>query len=111
MLLPFWHTTIVRIRPGVKIERGSEVPDWDNAAELEINQCLVQPQDTILSEDGRVLGVKNTTTVCAPADSDIRPGDRIRYDGNVYIIDGDPMIWKGVGRLEHMKLHLQRWRG
>lgn len=111
MLLPFWHTTIIRIRPGTKTERGSEILDWDNASELEIGECLWQPQSTVLDQNGRELGIRNTTTVCAPADADIKAGDRIRYGEDVYTIDGDPLIWKDVGRLDHMQLNLQRWRG
>lgn len=111
MLLPFWHTTITRIRPGEKESRGSTVPDWDNATRLVINECLVQPSTTSLSQDGRILGTSDGLTACCPVDSDILPGDRIEYQGDVYTIDGVPMKWIGVGKLEHMKLNLQRWSG
>lgn len=111
VLLPFWHQSIERIRPGEKEERGSTIPDWDNSSTATIEHCLVQPGTTILSQDGRVLGIQDGLTVCAPADADIKEGDRIRYDGDVYIIDGRPLVWKNVGRLEHMKLNLQRWTG
>ena len=111
ILLERWHTTIVRIRPAVKTERGSEVPDWENATRLTIDHCLVQPASTSLSQDGRILGVTDGLTACAPVDADILPGDRIEYLGDVYTIDGDPQKWVGVGRLEHMKLNLMRWRG
>ena len=111
MLLPFWHTTITRIRPGTRTERGSTVPDWDNASRLDISESLVQPATTALSQDGRVLGVTDGLTVCVPVDSDIKAGDRIEYLGDVYTINGDPMRWVGVGKLEHMQLNLQRWRG
>lgn len=111
MLLSFWHTTVTRIRPGTKIERGSSVPDWDNAEELEIGECLVQPQNTILSQDGRVLGIQESTSLCAPAGADIRAGDRIRYGQDVYTIIGEPLVWKDVGRLDHMQVNLQRWSG
>lgn len=111
MLLPMWHTTITRIRPGVKTERGSEIPDWDNASRLVIEECLVQPNTTSLSQDGRILGITDGYTACAPVDADIEAGDRIEYNGDVYTIDGDPLLWVGVGRLEHMQLNLRRWRG
>ena len=106
-----WHTEIIRIRPGTKTERGSAVPDWTNASRLIIPHCLVQPASTELSQDGRILGVTDGLTVCTSVDSDILPGDRIEYLGDTYIIDGDPQKWVGVGRLEHMKLNLKRWRG
>lgn len=111
MLLSFWHQPVTRIRPGEKTERGSVVPDWDNAQELEISECLVHPGVTALSQDGRVLGIQDGLTVCAPVDADIKAGDRIRYGEDVYTINGDPLIWRNVGRLEHMQLNLQRWRG
>ena len=111
MLLPFWHTTIVRIRPDEKEIRGSVVPDWDNATRLEIGECLVQPSSTSLSQDGRIQGITDGLTVCCPVDSDIIAGDRIEYQGALYTITGDPMKWLGVGKLEHMKLNLQRWSG
>ena len=111
VLLPFWHTTITRIRPGTKTERGSTIPDWTNADRLDITGCLVQPSTTSLSQDGRIQGVTDGLTACVPVDADILPGDRIEYRGDIYTIMGDPQLWVGVGRLEHMKLTLQRWKG
>ena len=111
MLLPFWHRAITRIRPGEKTERGSTVPDWENVKRLDITECLVNPTDTSLSQDGRVLGVQDGITVNIPADADVKPGDRIEIDGNVYTINGDPMVWGNVGMLSHMQLNLRRWRG
>ena len=111
MLLSQWHQDIIRIRPGIKTERGSDIPDWDNASVKTIEHCLFQPGSTILSQDGRVLGIQDGATVCAPVDADIKAGDRIQYKDEVYTIDGRPLLWRGVGKLEHMKLILQRWSG
>lgn len=110
-LISFWRQSIVRIRPGTKTERGSVVPDWSNAEELTIEGCSVQPSSTSLSQDGRVLGVQDGLTVHAPIDADVKAGDRIRYAGNVYTINGDPLIWPGAVALDHIQLNLQRWRG
>ena len=110
-LISFWRQSIVRIRPGTKTERGSTVPDWSKTTELTIDGCSVQPASTSLSQDGRVLGVQDGLTVYAPAGVDIQAGDRIRYAGNIYTINGDPLIWPGAVRLDHIQLNLQRWRG
>lgn len=110
-MLSFWRQTITRIRPAIKTLRGSEVPDWDNATTLEIPGCSVQPSSTNLSQDGRILGVQDGLTVYAPAGIDVRAGDRIQYGANVYTIDGDPLDWPAAGRLQHIQLNLQRWRG
>ena len=111
MLQSFWKQTITRIRPGTKTERGSPIYDWDNADELTIPECSVQPTGTSLTQDGRVAGVQDGLVVYAPADADVRAGDRIRFGDAVYAINGDPLVWPGVGRLAHIQLNLQRWRG
>lgn len=110
-VLSFWTQSITRIRPGTKTERGSEVPDWDDPDTLVIFGCNVQPASTSLSQDGRVQGITDGLTVYAPADADIIAGDRIQFAGNVYTINGDPLIWPGVARMGHIQLNLMRWRG
>ena len=110
-LISFWRQSIVRLRPSTTTERGSTVYDWSNPNRLTIGGCSVQPAGTSLSQDGRVQGVTDGLTVYAPANADVAPGDRIEYRGSVYTINGDPLIWPGAGRLEHLQLNLTRWRG
>lgn len=110
-LLSFWRQSIVRLRPGTTTERGSTVPDWSNPNRLTIDGCSVQPSSTSLSQDGRVQGITDGLTVYAPENADVLAGDRIEYAGNIYTIDGDPLIWPGAGRLAHIQLNLERWRG
>lgn len=103
---------VTRIRPGSKTERGSTVPDWSEASELVISGCSVQPAGTSLSQDGRVLGVTDGCTVYLPPNADVKAGDRIRYDGELYTITGDPRRWcSATGRLDHIMLSIERWRG
>lgn len=109
--ISFWTQSITRLRPSTKTERGSTVPDWSKPDELVIDGCSVQPTTTSLSQDGRVQGVTDGLTVYAPAGIDVQAGDRIRYGGNVYTINGDPLIWPGAARLQHVQLNLVRWRG
>jgi hypothetical protein len=111
MLPSFAQQTITRIRPGIKTVRGSDLPDWDHASELVISGCSVQPAATDLSQDGRVLGILDGLTCYIPAGSDVREGDRIRFDGNVYTIDGVPRAWPSAGNLAHIQINIQRWSG
>ena len=47
-----------------------------------------------------------------PPGSDVRAGDRIGYNGNVYTINGEPRIWKSpTGRVSNIVLNLERWEG
>lgn len=112
MSISFWRQSITRIRPGTKTERGSQVPDWNNADTLVIGGCSVQPASTSLTQDGRVQGITDGLTVYAPADADIQAGDRIMYGGNVYTINGDILQWPSAsGALDHLHINLMRWRG
>ena len=110
-MLSFWRQTITRLRPTETTSRGSTIYDWSNPDELDIPNCSVQPSGTSLTQDGRVQGIQDGLTVYAPAGVDIQAGDRIRYNGNVYTINGDPQIWPGAVALDHVQLNLVRWRG
>lgn len=104
--------TIKRIRPGLKVERGSEIRDWDTAEEVEIVGCSMQPAGNTLSQDGRVLGVFDGYTCYAPYNADIQAGDRIEFDGQIYEINGEPNRWRSAtGSLDNMLLNLVRWSG
>lgn len=113
-MLPSWASQeITRIRPGTKTLRGSEVFDWstDKVSELTIKGCSVQPASTGLSEDGRVLGINEGFTAYIPEGSDVQAGDRIRYNGKVYTINGEPKKWVGAFTRSHIQLNLVRWEG
>ena len=111
MLPTFARQTVVRLRPSVKEVRGSEIYDWSNPAEKIISGCSVQPGTTELTQDGRVQGILDGLTAYLPENADVKVGDRIRYDGNVYTIDGEPKKWVGAVNLSHIQLTLRRWSG
>lgn len=113
MLPSFAHDSIVRIRPGIKTERGSVVPDWsaDKITKLTINGCSLQPASTSLDQDGRVLAVMDGLTAYIPEGSDVKAGDRIDWDGEHYTIDGVPRKWPGALMCSHIQLNLKRWEG
>ena len=108
----FFNDTIIRIRPGVKNERGSDIPDWDNSDYLTVENCSVQPGNTNISIDGRVLGLNCELTVYAPYTADIKSGDHIKFDEDEYIIKGYPKKWKSpTDELDHIQLDLERFEG
>ena len=111
MLPSFCNDTITRIRPGQKESRGSIIPDWTTATEKEIGGCSMQPASTSLSQDGRVLGLLDEYTLFLPADADIQAGDRVRFNGQVYEIDGEVRIQPAALRLDHIELRLRSHKG
>ena len=112
MVPSFARQTIIRIRPGVKTLRGSDVPDWSNVTRAIIPGCSVQPAGTSLSQDGRVLAIQDGLTAYLPPDADVKAGDRIEYAGETYTINGEPRVWpSATGNLDNLQLNLQRWSG
>lgn len=111
MLPSFARQTVTRLRAGTKTMRGSDLPDWNNPDTLVIGGCSVQPAATDLSQDGRVLGIMDGLTCYMPPGSDVREGDRIRFEGNVYTIDGSPRVWPSAGNLAHVQVNLRRYAG
>lgn len=111
-MISFWNQTITRLRPGTKVERGSTVPDWDNASALTIKGCSVQPSISTTSQDGRVLGISDSYSAYLPKGADVRAGDHIVFDGEEFAIDGEPRKWTSpTGRLTHVQINLVRWHG
>lgn len=112
MLPSFAKQTVVRIRSGAKLSRGSTIPDWDNATSITIAGCSIQPAGTSLSQDGRVLGIMDGMTAYMPPTADVQEGDRIQYGGEVYTINGAPRVWpSATGAIEHIQCNLERWSG
>jgi hypothetical protein len=113
MLPSFCNQEITRIRPGTTTARGSAIPDWSAEAvdTLKITGCSVQPATTSLTQDGRVLGISEGMTAYLPEGSDVRPGDRILFDGQVFTINGEPKAWAGPFTRSNIQLNLIRWEG
>lgn len=113
MAIPSWcRQEITRIRPGITTSRGSTVYDWSNPDELTIANCSVQPASTGLSLDGRELGINKDYTVYLPPEADVIAGDRILFEGDMYIISGEPKPWmSATGRVNHIQLSIERWSG
>ena len=112
MLPSFCAETVTRIRPGKKSLRGSTVPDWDNVTTAGIPGCSVQPAASLVSQDGRVLGVSDSFTLYAPPGSDIEAGDRVEWDGTAYLVVSAPHAWTSpTGRVSHLQCAIERWAG
>lgn len=111
-MISFWNDTVTRLRPGTTTERGSTIADWSAPNELIIGHCSVQPATTSLSQDGRVLGITEGLTAYLPAGSDVQAGDRIRFGGDIYTINGEPKVWQSpTGLVSNIQLNLVRWSG
>lgn len=112
MPLSFMRDTATVVRPAEKQVRGATVPDWDNAAEHEIDRVQVTAAATQQDRDGRVVNVSESRTLRAPYDANILPGDRVVYKGVTYEVDGEVFQSKSpTGRVSTTRCALRRWEG
>lgn len=110
-MLSFFTQEVTRLRPVLVDVRGTVVPDWSNPDILKITGCNVQQSGTSLDQQGR-FAVMDGLTLYAPPGSDIQAGDRIKYDGKTYTIDGDPREWASpTGVVSTVQCPLKRWEG
>lgn len=113
MALPAWATdSVVILRFAEITSRGSTIRDWTKASETTVSGCSVQPASTSLSLDGRVLGVTDGWTAYIPPGTDVKEGDRIKFNNEIYEINGAPRAWNSpTGAVSAIQLNLKRWSG
>ena len=112
MLPSYFDQTVIRIRPAIKSERGTPIPDWNSADHEPVSGCHVQPSSTSLNQDGRVLGIDDKCTLYAPPYSDIKAGDRLIIGNAEYTVIGEPKRWASpTGNLNNMQVQIERWSG
>lgn len=110
MPVPFATQSITRLRPTTSVDsHGNDSVGWDDADDLVINFCSVQPGATDEDLQNRE-GVLIQWTVYAPAGADVRATDAVVFEGVRYAVDGEPKRWKS-GLLDHTVIALIRWEG
>lgn len=103
---------ITRIRPGsVDDGHGNQEADWGSSSELTIAGWAIDAGDTTADRVNRE-GSSVAYTIRGPVDADVRAGDRVRWSGDVYLIDGDVLRQPGpTARTSHSIIRLVKWRG
>lgn len=112
MTVSYANATITRLRYPLINDQGTLVANFDAVpAELPIERCLLEPFESVVEVDGRVVsltGLKGT----APTGTDLDGlRDRIRYLGVVYELAGDSQPSPSpTGALDEVVYTLRRWR-
>lgn len=112
MPLDFMRDTVTVVRPGARESRGSTVPDWDNPSRHVVADVQVTPVSTVQDRDGRVANADDRMRLRCRFDADIKPGDRVVWNGDTYEVDGDVFHVKSpTGRVSSTRCTLALWRG
>jgi hypothetical protein len=113
MLPSFWRDEIIRLRAPKKTDRNNTIYDWDNAVPLAIKRSLVQVATGSENNTNREATLA-VYRVFLPPTADVLATDRIKLDveETPFEIIGEPLRHKSpTGRLNHIELLLQRWKG
>ncbi|MFF8367855.1 hypothetical protein ACF05W_03325 [Streptomyces lydicus] len=82
-------------------------PDWDQAAKVWEGTASIQPDKTYESFSPARDQSQERLTVFLPYGAVVASGDRVRLDGHMYEVDGEPERWGYTSR-RHLKL--SAWR-
>lgn len=112
MGLSFFRDTVTVLRAPILTKNGGQYRDWNNAAQSTINRVQVTARAPSQEFAGRLLNLSDARTLRANYDADIREGDRVVYDGNVYEVTGEVFHTKSpTGRASSTRCTLTRWTG
>lgn len=104
------RTSVVVLTAVTVSDHGRPTRDWDqDPTEVTVAGCSWQPtggSDDIVNRDG----AQGIGQLFMPPGSAIAAHNRIRIDGDVYTIRGEPARWNtGLG-LDHIVVQLDRWQ-
>jgi len=101
------------------IRQGRDANGDPTGAPVEVDSSgwYVQPRGSGTApssreDDTRGLTVTGEWWAIGPPDADIRAGDRVRWNGGLFEVDGDPAVWGPPGGPpHHLQVILRRVRG
>ena len=112
MGLSFFRDSITVLRAPIQTKNGGQYRDWNNATQTTIDRVQVTARAPSQDFAGRLLNLSDARTLRANYDADIREGDRVVYDGNVYEVTGEVFHTKSpTGRASSTRCTLTRWTG
>lgn len=116
-MLPSWANDIITVLHANLIdERGTKIYDWDNAERHVVSGCSVQPSTASTAFDTnppRENQVYSQYVVYIPPTSEYPvAGDRIEWNGEIFAMQGKPMVWNSpTGSLSHKVIYMKHFEG
>ena len=106
------HTVVVLRAPAVTDRYGNTTGerDWNAATETAVDGCSVQSQPSTEFTQDRA-GVLIRKQLFAPVHTDLTAADRVRHEGQVFEVVGDPQRERHGSSVDHLFALLQRTEG
>jgi len=108
--------TIVRVRAGVRTDRGgNESADWSAAAVTRetFDRVSVQPSSqTETTDQVSTVRISGYRVISEPGTTpDITALDRIEYRGHTFAVEGEVALWPDPDGDDHIELGMRRIGG
>lgn len=103
------EVTIIRAGAGTD-EYGNAVEGWATATETTVRGWLQQTTSDEEAQNDREVSVTRYRLFLGP-DADLRARDRVRVNGVVYSIDGEPEYARSLNRVRYVAAGLERREG
>lgn len=111
MLVSWANETVEVLRPQEVVEWGQTVVDWENLVPHEVYGCAyyyLDPAETVQGVDV----VAGTLALIMPFDADILGTDRVRFQGKIWEVIGQPSRQPSpLATLSHTAVTLKHWEG
>lgn len=89
---------VVRLRPGTSTDlRGETVESWARPDRAPLKGATVELTSTT-EADGTRRVLRDERTLRFPRAVDLRAEDRVEIDGEVWRVDGEPFVERGLAR-------------
>ena len=105
--------TLRILAPGMRLDYGREVPDWDNPIVVgKVEHCSVQPEQATEIIDGREATVWRMR-VWAPLDAPVTSASHVRWRDADYRVAGEVLPWVDPTSrgLDHITFTITAWKG
>lgn len=112
MALSFMKDTVTVLRAPLAKKNGMDYRDWEKADSRTVNNVQITAQSTARDFGDRVLEISDRRTFRANYDADVKAGDRIRWNDDLYEVEGEVFHTKSpTGRVSSTRCTLVRWEG
>lgn len=111
MLLTAYTKTpaVYRLRAGVTTDSyGDPVESWDSPERFLLRGASVQTVSTVEDEGTTRHIIRGEKTLHAPGSPSLTSGDRIEVGGEIWRVDGDPVVRRGLASTVYTTASLER---
>ncbi|WP_144722238.1 hypothetical protein [Cellulosimicrobium sp. TH-20] len=103
---------VFRLRPGTRTNGfGDVVEDWSTPERTRLHGAIVQDSNSVELPEGSRVRVVTRKTLFARGAPGLRATDRVEVDGEVFLVDGEPVVRRPRSRPVYTTADLKRPTG